>query len=76
MNIFECPVCQGNGEEMVGAWMRPNPSWYGDYEEVWGECRGCGGSGRVYSLGLVLTYTRAWLSSVASRWCKEDPIPF
>lgn len=50
-----CYRCDGGGVVFVTSLMRSNPSSYSDYEEVWGECPDCAGTGRAWR------YMREWV---------------
>jgi len=61
-----CLHCEGSGVIFEGVFMHSNPSSYGDYEEVWGDCQNCKGTGKRWG------NTKTKLEQI--RWIFREPV--
>ena len=81
MDLFACWNCEGNGETFEGAMMRPNPSSYADYDEVWRPCEVCNGKGWAFRYLLkniphLISHLRREYFTKPVTITEEDEIPF
>lgn len=74
-----CLTCNGEGQVFEGAFMHSNPASYGDYDEVWGSCDHCNGTGHTWkdAISHIVWRVRGLVTRIRYRnVTEEEDIPF